>query len=67
MAEDTTSSDEIEEIWATVVEKDISCVEDDSPSETVLAHYLGRRVENKYRVGNVFASIYKSKIEPIAT
>ena len=41
-----------EEIWKTVVDEVISCVLDDTPSEAVLAHYLGKSVENKYRVLN---------------
>ena len=39
-----------EEIWKTVVDEVISCVLDDTPSEAVLAHYLGKSVESKYRV-----------------
>ena len=37
-------------IWKTVVDEVISCVLDDTPSEAVLAHYLGKSVESKYRV-----------------
>ena len=39
-----------DEIWKTVVDEVISCVLDDTPSEAVLALYLGKHVESKYRV-----------------
>ena len=54
MAHHLPSSDKTknDEIWKTVVDEVISCVLDDSPSDAVLAHYLGKSVENKYRVGN---------------
>ena len=52
MAHHLPSSDKNknEEIWKTVVDEVISCVLDDTPSEAVLAHYLGKSVENKYQV-----------------
>ena len=52
MAQYPPSSDKNknEEIWKTVVDEVISCVLDDTPSEAVLAHYLGKSVESKYRV-----------------
>ena len=52
MAQHVPSSDKTknEEIWNTVVDEVISCVLDDTPSEAVLAHYLGKSVESKYRV-----------------
>ena len=46
------SSDKVEEIWKTVVNETITCVLDDSPNDANLASYLGRGVENKYRVAN---------------
>ena len=45
-------SDNVEEIWKTIVNETITCVLDDSPNDANLASYLGRGVENKYRVPN---------------
>ena len=52
MAHHLPSSDKTknDEIWKTVVDEVISCVSDNSPSEAVLAHYLGKHVESKYQV-----------------
>ena len=52
MAHHLPSSDKYKKdaIWKTVVDEVISCVLDDSPSEAVLANYLGKHVESKYRV-----------------
>ena len=44
------TSDNIEEIWKQIVNQTISCVLDDSPNDAILASYLGKGVENKYRV-----------------
>ena len=46
------SSDKVEEIWKKIVNEAITCVLDDSPNDANLASYLGRGVENKYRVPN---------------
>ena len=52
MAQYPPSSDKNknEEIWKTVVDEVISCVLDGTPSDAVLAYYLGKSVESKYRV-----------------
>ena len=52
MAHHLPSSDKTksEEIWKTVVDEVISCVLDGTPSDAVLAYYLGKSVESKYRV-----------------
>ena len=44
------TSDKVEEIWETIVNETITCVLDDSPNDGNLASYLGKGVENKYRV-----------------
>ena len=41
---------EVEGIWKDIVNVTISCVLDNSPNDAVLASYLGKGVENKYRV-----------------
>ena len=40
----------VEEIWKIIVDEVTKCVRDDSPNDSVLAQYLGRDIENKYRV-----------------
>ena len=50
MARGISSSEEYEEIWKKIVNEVISCVLDDSPSDEILAHYLGKDIENNYRV-----------------
>ena len=50
MAHYIPSSDEVEDMWNKVVSKTIICVQDDSPNDKVLAFYLGKDVENAYRV-----------------
>ena len=44
------TSDMAEEIWKAIMNETISCVLDDSPNDAILASYLGKGVENKYRV-----------------
>ena len=51
MAERLPSSSEV--VWKTIVGLVIECVQDDSPADVVLAHYLGRHVENEYRVSHI--------------
>ena len=46
------TSDKVEKIWKMIVNETISCVLDDSPNDANLASYLGKGVENKYRVAN---------------
>ena len=46
------SSNNVEEVWKKIVNETISCVLDDSPNDSILASYLGKGVENKYRVSN---------------
>ena len=46
------SSNNVEAIWKKIVNDTISCVLDDSPNDAILASYLGKGVENKYRVPN---------------
>ena len=52
MAHHLPSSDKNknEEIWKTVVDEVISCVLDGTPSDAVLAYYLGKSVESNYQV-----------------
>ena len=52
MAHHLPLSDEGDDMWNKVVSKTIICVLDDSPNDLVLASYLGRDVENAYRVSN---------------
>ena len=40
----------VEEIWKSIVDEVTKCVRDDSPNDSVLAQYLGRDIENTYRV-----------------
>ena len=51
MAERLPSS--VEEIWKIIVDEVTKCVQDDSPNDSVLANYLGRHVENEYRVSQI--------------
>ena len=51
MAERLPSS--VEEIWKIIVDEVTKCVLDDSPNDGVLASYLGRHVENEYRVSHI--------------
>ena len=46
------TSDNVEEVWKAILNETISCVLDDSPNDAILASYLGKGVENKYRVLN---------------
>ena len=48
MAQPRPSS--VEEIWKSLVSEVTKCVRDDSPNDSVLAQYLGRDIENTYRV-----------------
>ena len=50
MARQISSSEEYKEIWKKIVDEVISCVLDDSPSDEILANYLGKDIENSYRV-----------------
>ena len=50
MARGIPSPEEYKEIWKKTVEEVISCVLDDSPSDEILAHYLGKDIENSYKV-----------------
>ena len=43
----------VEEIWKSIVDEVTKCVLDDSPNDGVLANYLGRHVENEYRVSHI--------------
>ena len=43
----------VEEIWKIIVDEVTKCVLDDSPNDGVLANYLGRHVENEYRVSHI--------------
>ena len=43
----------VEEIWKIIVDEVTKCVLDDSPNDCVLANYLGRHVENEYRVSHI--------------
>ena len=43
----------VEEIWKIIVDEVTKCVLDDSPNDGVLANYLGRHVENEYRVSQI--------------
>ena len=43
----------VEEIWKIIVDEVTKCVLDDSPNDGVLASYLGRHVENEYRVSHI--------------
>ena len=43
----------VEEVWKTIVDLVIECVQDDSPADLGLAYYLGRHVENTYRVSHI--------------
>ena len=40
----------VEETWKDIVKEVTNCVRDDSPNDSVLAQYLGRDIENTYRV-----------------
>ena len=40
----------VEQIWKSIVDEVTKCVHDDSPNDSVLAQYLGRDIENTYRV-----------------
>ena len=40
----------VEEIWKIIVDEVTKCVLDDSPSDEILAHYLGKDIENSYKV-----------------
>ena len=40
----------VEETWKDIVKEVTNCVRDDSPNDSVLAQYLGRDIENAYRV-----------------
>ena len=40
----------VEQIWKSIVDEVTKCVHDDSPNDSVLAQYLGRHIENAYRV-----------------
>ena len=51
IAHHQSSTAEGSEFWNTVVSKTKICVLDENPSDCVLANYLGRDVENSYRVG----------------
>ena len=46
-------TDEYKETWKNVVEEVISCVLDNSPSDEILAMYLGSDIANKYRVCHI--------------
>ena len=46
-------TDENKETWKHVVEEVISCVLDNSPSDEILAMYLGSDIANKYRVCHI--------------
>ena len=46
-------TDECKETWKNVVEEVISCVLDNSPSDEILAMYLGSDIANKYRVCHI--------------
>ena len=43
----------VEDVWKSIVDEVIECVRDDSPADTVLANYLGKHVENTYRVRHI--------------
>ena len=53
MGHNQTRSDEIDEIWDTVNDTVIQCVEENSPSDEMLARYLGKDVANQYRVCHI--------------
>ena len=50
MASQYSATPQINEHWKIVTGKVIDCVLDDSPSDETLAQYLGKHVQNEYRV-----------------
>ena len=40
-------------LYKIIVDEVTKCVLDDSPNDSVLANYLGRHVENEYRVSQI--------------
>ena len=43
----------VQDIWKIIVDEVTKCILDDSPNDGVLANYLGRHVENEYRVSQI--------------
>ena len=50
MALQYSATPQINDHWKVVTDKVIDCVLDDSPSDEILAQYLGKHVQNEYRV-----------------
>ena len=50
MALQYSATPQINDHWKVVTDKVIDCVLDDSPSDEILAQYLGKDVQNEYRV-----------------